>query len=148
HLCVTLFFLFDQSNYQNHHYLICLMTAVAIFLPAHRSLSWDARHRPSLKSDIVPAWTLWLLGAHMAIAYFYGGLAKLHADWFLGAPVRIWFAERGHYPVIGRWLNTEGAVMFVSYGGVLFDLLVVPFLLWRKTRFWAFLAAVGFHLAN
>lgn len=147
-LSITWFFLFDQSNYQNHHYLICLISAVAIFLPAHRSHSWDVQRRPELRSDVAPAWPLWLLRAQMGIAYFYAGLAKLHADWFQGAPVSIWFAERAHYPVIGPWLNTEAAIRLVSYGGVFFDLLVVPFLLWRRTRFWAFLAAVGFHLAN
>jgi vitamin K-dependent gamma-carboxylase len=31
---------------------------------------------------------------------------------------------------------------------LLFDLLVVPFLLWRKTRLAAFLVAVGFHVIN
>jgi vitamin K-dependent gamma-carboxylase len=35
-----------------------------------------------------------------------------------------------------------------SYGGLLFDLLVVPFLLFRHTRPLALLAAVGFHLMN
>lgn len=147
-VAVSLFFLFDQSNYQNHHYLICLLGAVTIFLPAHRSHSLDARRRPWLKSGFAPAWTLWLLRTHMAIAYFYGGIAKLHADWFQGAPVRIWFGERAHDPLIGRLLNTEAAIWIVTYGGVLFDLLIVPLLLWRKTRWWAFLAAIGFHLSN
>ena len=147
-IAVSLFFLFDQSNYQNHHYLICLLGALAIFLPAHRSHSLDARRHPSLKSNFAPAWALWLLRAHMAIAYFYGGIAKLHHDWFQGAPVRIWFGERAHDPLIGRWINTEGAIWIVTYGGVIFDLLIVPLLLWRKTRFFAFLAAIAFHLSN
>ena len=147
-LAVSLFFLFDQSNYQNHHYLICLLAAVTIFLPAHRSDSIDAHRRPALRSDVAPAWTLWLLRAHMAIAYFYGGLAKLHADWFQGAPLRIWFGERAQDPLLGKLLNTETAIWIVAYGGVIFDLLIVPLLLWRRTRVWAFLAAVGFHLSN
>jgi hypothetical protein len=35
-----------------------------------------------------------------------------------------------------------------AYGGLLLDLLVVPFLLWRKTRPFAFAAIVLFHLMN
>jgi hypothetical protein len=36
----------------------------------------------------------------------------------------------------------------MSYAGLAFDLLVVPALLWRRTRPWAFLAALFFHLSN
>ena len=39
-------------------------------------------------------------------------------------------------------------VYLVSYGGLLFDLLVVPFLFWRRTRVPAYLAALAFHLTN
>lgn len=39
-------------------------------------------------------------------------------------------------------------VYLFSYGGLLIDLLVVPFLLWRKTRPFAFGLAVLFHLTN
>ena len=38
--------------------------------------------------------------------------------------------------------------MLFSYGGLLFDLAVVPLLLWKRTRLQAFLAAVVFHLCN
>jgi len=36
----------------------------------------------------------------------------------------------------------------MSYGALLFDLLIVPLLLWRRTRIAAFCAAVIFHLLN
>ncbi len=37
---------------------------------------------------------------------------------------------------------------FFAYGGVLFDLLIVPLLLWRRTRLPAFLLAASFHVMN
>ena len=39
-------------------------------------------------------------------------------------------------------------VYLISYGGLLFDLLIVPLLLWRRTRPLAFLVALAFHLTN
>ena len=39
-------------------------------------------------------------------------------------------------------------VYLFSYGGLLLDLLIVPFLLWRRTRLVAFVFALGFHLMN
>lgn len=144
---VTWLFLMEQTNYLNHHYLICLVSFLAIFLPANRFFSIDALRRPAIKSQFAPAWTLWLLRAQMGIAYFYGGLAKLNADWLQGEPVRSWFAQRAGTP-LGTILNNEFAVLTVSYGGLLFDLLIVPLLLWRKTRLVAFLIAASFHLSN
>ena len=49
---------------------------------------------------------------------------------------------------MGRFFREEWAVYPVSHGGLLFDLLVVPLLLWRRTRAVAFCVAVLFHLIN
>ena len=37
-------------------------------------------------------------------------------------------------PVVGQFFGDEWAVYLVSYGGLIFDLLIVPMLLWRRTR--------------
>ena len=66
-------FLFDQSLYLNHFYLICLISLTMIFIPAHRAVSFDARLCPGIRSDTAPAWALGLLAAQVGIAYFYGG---------------------------------------------------------------------------
>ena len=51
-------------------------------------------------------------------------------------------------PLIGPLLETEGAVFFFSYGGMLFDLLIVPALLWSRTRPFAFVFCIFFHVTN
>jgi hypothetical protein len=84
----------------------------------------------------------------MAIVYFYGGLAKLNSDWLRGEPMRTWLTEGTSFPVIGPLCTQEWIVYLFSYGGLLFDLLIVPFLLWRRTRLSAFTIALIFHLAN
>jgi vitamin K-dependent gamma-carboxylase-like protein len=50
--------------------------------------------------------------------------------------------------VIGRFFREEWMVYSASYCSLLLDLLVVPLLLWRRTRVAAFCFAVFFHLMN
>jgi hypothetical protein len=126
-------FLLEQARYLNHFYLICLLAFLLALVP-------DGRH--------VPAWALWLLRAQVGIVYVFAGLAKLNADWLAGEPVRSWLAERALRPAFGPWLADERLVWLVSWGGLLLDLLVVPGLLWRRTRAVAFVAASAFHLGN
>lgn len=72
----TYVFLLEQTNYLNHFYLITLLGFVMIFLPANRALSLDAWLRPALRSDYVPAWTLWILRIQIGLPYFFGGVAS------------------------------------------------------------------------
>ena len=144
----TYVFLLEQAQYLNHFYLICLISLLMIFTPAHRAFSVDACRRPGIRSDAVDAWTLWLLRTQIAIAYIYGGLAKLNSDWLHGEPMRMSLAKRSDYPLLGPFFEEEWMVYLFSYSGLLIDLLVVPFLLWRKTRPFAFVLGVLFHLTN
>ncbi len=141
-------FLIEQSSYLNHAYLICLLALMLCFIPAHRGVSVDAWLRPALRSSTVPVWAVWLLRAQIGIVYFYGGLAKLNGDWLRGEPMRSWLPPKSDLWLIGPWLEQESAAWFFSYGGLLFDLLLVPALLWRRTRVAAFLVAVAFHVTN
>ena len=144
----TYMFLLEKARYLNHFYLICLISFLLIFIPAHRGFSIDAWRRPGMRTSTVPAWTLWLLRIQIGIPYFYGGLAKINSDWLQGEPMRMWMAERMDFPLIGSLFTQEWMVYFLSYGGLLLDLLVVPFLLWRLTRPYAFGVALVFHLMN
>ncbi|NNE91666.1 MAG: HTTM domain-containing protein, partial [Verrucomicrobiales bacterium] len=77
-----------------------------------------------------------------------GGIAKMNSDWLQAEPVRMWLANKTDYPLIGPVLGMEATAWIVSYGGMLFDL-VLPFLLLsKKTRPWAFGAMVLFHMTN
>lgn len=144
----TWFYLIEQSNYMNHFYLICLLAFAAWALPAERSFSLDVRRKPALRAHSVPAWTVLLLQFHMAVAYFFGGVAKINPDWLRGEPVRTWLYTGSMGRELGKTFHNETTVYLLSYGGLLFDLLVVPLLLWRKTRVIALCAAILFHLSN
>ena len=142
------FFLLDEARYQNHEYLICLFTFLLIFIPAHRALSLDARARQRLRTQTAPAWALWLLRGQMGVVYFYGGIAKLNPDWLRGEPMRWVMAHHLDFPILGRFFRQEWAVYTMSYGALLLDLFIVPFLLWRRTRIAALGVAALFHLMN
>ena len=141
-------FLLEQGRYLNHFYLVTLLSWIMVFIPAHRSASFDAWLRPTLACAFAPAWALWLLRLQIGIAYFFGGVAKLNADWLSGAPARVLMAERSDYERLGPILNHEVSLWVITYGGLLLDLTVVPLLLWRRTRLPAFILAVCFHLMN
>lgn len=147
----TYTFLLGASNYLNHGYLICLLAGLMILAPAHRTLSVDAILRPRIAAAVVPAWSRALLRVQLGIVYVYGGIAKLNADWMIHhQPVRRWMqgsADRVPAP-LHDLVASEGFTVFVAIGGVAFDLLIVPALLWKRTRPLAALASVGFHLCN
>lgn len=141
-------FLIDMANYLNHFYLISLISFLLIFMPAHRGGSLDALRHPEIRAKTGPSWPLWLLRAQLGIVYFYGGIAKINADWLRGEPMRMWLAKRTDFPLIGPYFTEPWAPYLFSYGGLLLDLLIVPFLLWRRTRMAAFAVGVVFHLTN
>lgn len=147
-LAFSYVFLLEQAEYLNHFYLICLLGFLMIFVPAHRACSVDAWLRPGLRRQTAPAWAVWLIRGQMGAVYFFGGVAKLNGDWLQGEPMRMWLAARSNYTVVGKYFTQEWATYFFSYGGLLLDLLVVPLLVWRRTRPWAFCATMGFHLSN
>lgn len=147
-LCFTYVFLLDQTRYLNHFYLISLLSFLLIVLPAADNFSLDAVRRRSQRAAAAPLWTLYLLRFQLGIVYFFGGVAKLNGDWLQGEPMRMWLARRTDFPLIGQWFTEEWMVYAFSYGGLLFDLLFVPLVLWRWTRIPVLIISTVFHLTN
>lgn len=144
----TYVFLLERANYLNHYYFICILAVLMAAVPAHRALSVDARVDPALRADHVPAWTLWLLRFQLAIVYGYAGLAKLDPDWLLGTPFSLWILGHQDHPIAWLMGRVPRPGMVFSFAGLLYDLLVVPGLLWRRTRAPFMAATFAFHLMN
>lgn len=141
--------LVDVSNYLNHYYLVSLLALLMAFMPLHTAFSVDAWRRPALRKHAFPAWCTALLRFQVATVYTCAGLAKLNADWLLDAqPLTIWLSAREGLPLIGPWLTERWVAFAFSWGGFLFDTTIAGFLLWRRTRPFAFMAVIGFHLAT
>jgi hypothetical protein len=141
--------LIDKTNYLNHYYLVLCLCFVMALLPLHAHASLDARRDPAVRAAVIPAWVLWALRAQIALVYGFGGVAKLRADWLLEAqPLRTWLAASTDAPVVGPWLAEPCVAFAMSWAGAAFDLSIVPLLLWRRSRRFAYAALVAFHLAT
>ena len=144
----TFVFLLEQARYLNHLYLVCLLSFLMIFLPAHRYLSVDTKIWPEIKTAFIEAWAVNLLRFQFAVVYCYGGLAKINSDWLVGKPMGQWLAKKTTFPIIGQWFDQHWMVLAMSHAGMWLDLLIAPLLLFRKTRFVAFLSITTFHFMN
>lgn len=141
-------FLIDQTQYLNHFYLIILLSFLLIFLPAGRSFSIDVWRKPEKKRETAAIWNLYLLRFQIGIVYLFGGVAKINADWLQGEPMRMWLAKRTDFPLFGQYFTEDSVVCLFALGGLYFDLLIVPLILWKRTRIIALALAVCFHLLN
>ena len=135
----------DKTTYLNHYYLVSCLSFILIFLPAHARWSLDTKRIGSARS--LPRWTIGAIQLMFAIVYFYAGLAKLNSEWLLDAnPLKIWLATRTHIPIIGELFQFPWTSYLFSWGGAIYDLSIVFFLINRSTRFIALGAAFIFHL--
>jgi len=141
-------FLIDKATYQNHYYFVCLMSFLMAVVPANRAFSLDARLHRSAMPGLIPRWALWLIRFQVGVVYFYGGIAKLSNDWIHGAPILEMLSSPSSRPFWGAFVGDEAAVQLIVWGGLLFDLLIVPALLWKRTRVIAFGLCLFFHLSN
>lgn len=153
-LAATVFFvlftyveLIDKTNYLNHYYFVSIIGFLMILVPANRSFSLDVWINPTIEVDRVPAWTINIFKLQLGIVYFYAGLAKLNPDWLFDAmPLRIWLPALAHVPIIGSLLALPETAFAFSWAGALYDLTIVFFLLYHRTRVWAYVVVIGFHL--
>ncbi len=139
--------LIDATTYLNHYWFLTLLGALAVVAPLGRAMSLDAR-RAGGPSTVAVGW-VWLLRFQVGVVYVFAGLAKLQGDWLLRAlPLELWLPARADVPVLGRLVGIEAVPHAFAVAGALFDCLVVPFLLWRRTRLAAWLTLVVFHLCT
>ena len=139
--------LIDVSYYLNHYYFVSLIGFVLIWLPSNRYFSLDAWFAPSIKANMVPRWTIDIVKFQLGIVYFFAGIAKINEDWLINAlPLKIWLPANNHFPVIGFLFNYEWVAYAFSWFGAFYDITVPFFLLFRKTRPFAFIAVICFHL--
>ena len=139
--------LIDRTTYLNHYYWVTLASFLMIFMPLNRVASIDAWRNPSMKSGSVPQWALWILMAQLAAVYLFAGVAKLNPDWLFSAqPMRIWMFNNGDVPLIGPLLKEVWVAYAMSWAGAIFDLTIIGWLLWRRSRIYAYVVLVVFHL--
>jgi len=146
-LSFTYLELIDATNYLNHYYLVILLAFLMIFLPANQQFSIDSWRKPSIKVSHVPAWMISILIFQISLVYICAGLAKCNSDWLFNAmPLAVWLPEHQDLPLIGNLLKYKATAYLFSWGGAFYDLTIVGFLLYNRTRIGAYVAVVVFHL--
>jgi len=144
----TYVFLVERAHYNNHYYLICLLSFLLALAPLHRSWSLDALRGAVSHSDRFPTLWLWLFRLQMGIVYFYGGLAKFDPDWLNGQAPGALFKTATRDTPMQALLQFEWFPLFFGWSGLLFDLLIPFALIWRRTRLLGLFVALLFHTSN
>lgn len=138
----------QKSSYNNHYYLLLLICVFMLIVPANSYLSLDAKKKPSISSISMPNWVRVFVILQLWVVYTYASVAKFYPDWLDGTFPRLLMSGKQHYYIIGDFLQTDFAITTIIYVGILFDLLVIPLLLWKRTRFFMFIFGIFFHLFN
>ena len=90
----------------------------------------------------------WIIVLQLFIVYTYASVAKWYQDWVDFSIIRLLMEGKKDYPIIGGWLQLEETHQFIGIAGIMFDLLIIPALLWKPTRNLAFGCSLFFHLFN
>ena len=151
----TVYFM-QKSSYNNHYYLLMLLCWIFAFLPAHRAISFDAKRSclpagkvcESVRSTSMPRWVTIFIIVQLFIVYTYGSIAKMYPDWLDTTAPRLLMQGKKNYWLVGDMLQKEWTHWVIAYFGILFDGLIVPALLWKRTRKLALFASIFFHLFN
>jgi vitamin K-dependent gamma-carboxylase len=146
-LWATSYFM-QKSSYNNHYYFLMILSAIMVFLPAHKYASIDVRQNPSIKSISMPNWCRLVFIIQLFILYTYASIAKMYPDWLDLTVPELLMKSKQHYVLVGNVLQQKFMHYLVAYGGILFDGLIIPLLLWKRARRIAFFVSIFFHLFN
>lgn len=141
-------YLMQKEAYNNHYYLLMLISWLMCFLPANAYFAIDSKLNPKIKTYYMSKWISILMIIMVTFVYWFSVLAKCYPGWLNGSFVNIMFSNTHEFPVIGNLTKQKWFQYFIIYSGLFFDLLIVPLLLIKKTRTIAFIASIIFHVFN
>lgn len=151
-ICYTLMwagvYFMQKSSYNNHYYLLLLISFLMIWLPANKEKSLDVKLGYTTKENSIPQWIIFLFITQIGIVYFFAAIAKLYPDWLNGTFTKNLLQGTTQRTFFLNLFRQPWFYLFIAYSGILYDLLIVPFLLFKKTRTLALLASLIFHLFN
>lgn len=141
-------YLMQKSSYNNHYYLLMLLCYIMALLPANRALSLDVAVNPKLASTSMPRWCRLVFVIQIFIVFTYAAIAKMYPDWLNTTVPNLFMRGKADYWLIGDFLQLPWVHYCIAYFGILFDLLIIPLFLNKKTRLLAFGLSLFFHLFN
>lgn len=138
----------QKTSYNNHYYLMLLVGLIMSFLPANKFCSVDAKLNPSMRKNYMPNWILFVFIIQIACVYFYATVAKFYPDWLDGTVTSNMYSSMRKFPAFSELFRNHYFHLFIAYVGIAFDGLIVPALLWKRTRVFAVLLSLAFHISN
>lgn len=141
-------YLMQKTSYNNHYYLLILISGIMCFFPANTNYSIDTEQNPVIKRAWMYGYVKWIVILQLFIVYTYASIAKIYGDWLDFSTIRILMLDKAEYYFIGELLQQPWIHKIIGVFGIVFDLLIIPALLWKPTRKIAFFASIFFHLFN
>ncbi len=141
-------YLMQKSAYNNHYYLLVLLTAIMAIMPAHRRFSLDVKLGRVIRKDTCPRICQKFFVFQVGLVYTFASINKMYPDWFNAIPIKIWFHAKRDYWLIGPLLNERWFQYVISWGGIFYDGLITPILLNRRTRTIGLVLTLIFNLFN
>jgi hypothetical protein len=136
-------FLLDKGYYNNHYYLICLLLLLFCFINSNVSLSIGKNTK-----RVNYKWEEALLLFQFAIVFIYAGLNKINQYWLFSREPIHHILEAKAISTGNQWWMSELIELLMVWGGMLFDLFIIPLLLWKKTRMIGVILFVFFNGIN
>ena len=86
-------YLMQKSAYNNHYYLLCLLSWLMVFTPSAKDLSWDAL-RAQERIQTMPLWVKLLFVGQVWIIFTYAAWAKCYPDWIDGSVIALFMESK------------------------------------------------------
>ena len=145
----TYFILQDTTYFNNHYYLISLISFVLIFINADKLFVFgNKKNHIANANPTISNWNIWLLRFLIIIVYFFGGLAKMNPDWLSGVITASMIDPVEGDKVPMGLIKPSLVAQLFAYGGMLFDLLVGFLLCYKRTRIIGIAGVIIFNLLN
>lgn len=143
-LTFSYLWLIDKGFYNNHYYLISLLLLLMCFIRSDISLSISKKSTNANNH----LWEEYILIFQFSLVLIFAGFNKINEWWLI-------YHEPVHHILMYKAVISKNALwgselleLFMIWGGLLFDLFIVPLLLWRRTRWFGFLLFVFFNGMN
>ncbi|CAG2115458.1 unnamed protein product [Medioppia subpectinata] len=143
-MCYWYLFLLDKSRWNNHSYLFGLLVTLLSTTDSHYIWSLDNfLENKNLNERQIPFWQYFLIRI-----YFMAGLKKIDADWLNGYSMNN-LSDHWVFSPFSILLPNEMIDLYVVHlGGFVFDLTIGFFLVWNKSRFFAYFFCLLFNSMN
>lgn len=143
----TYLFFSERGHYNNHFYFYCIIMFFFCIVDANKYFAIRFKKRATHE---VPYWQLFIFQLQIFIVYFFGAIAKMNADWLAGYPMAYWLPTRvQNFPeFLATFLSSMNGALFISYAGLVFDLLIGFMLFSNRWRYLSLLFIIVFNILN